>query len=451
MRIIYATKFEGLNRISRGWEILRYLRAQRHELFVIGSGRAFHRVEREFRTSFAILYPPPNHWGEIDPEEVQQKNRSLEKRIERFQADLMILDGESFAAQLFNKLRGPVLSIDHLHYLDKSIMEIPIPPAKRDLLIEVKQALKDRGYWANKFLLPLFFNPSPTSDKVEVIPTLIPSEVIDIPVNSEDEAGFLAYYWEGILQQTKGFNELEEDILVHVPLQVQKRIQRAEKEQQQSTQEPVKKHVEQEVPKRKRGTIEHRKGKKKLAKVVRRRRVEPTEPPPEVEVQPQEEFQGRPLSECLPAPEQHVEYIAASSERWPQDIAHCKAVVLTGDMIPIAEAIHLKKPMLLIPREDRIDQWIQAHYIEKMGFGEVHSSISRDILEGFIERLPQYKEKLQEHTSPGNKAFFDKLSQEISVFAKGKGKGRGKGPQRQGGPKKKGPKKPKRTVFVNEN
>ncbi len=371
MKIVYATVLEGLDRITRSLEILRYLK-KKHDLFVIASGRAYGTIEEEFDRHFRIDQPPPY----LEDEEAQENylwehNGMLMRLLKGFQPDCLILDGEKFGSRLAKKLQLPVLSVDAMQFLDRSHLDLPIPSEKFESFTQLRKELRRRKEYAHWYLLPLFFSPTPTKGKTLLAPPLLRSEVIEIPPSTEEK--FLAYHWSGLDENLYLFNELDKQITVHVP------VTRYRKKKETLLWE---KEVANEN-----GRV-----------LKRRRKILPKElNDEEIEAQ---------LPDPMPP---NVHFVPASPELWGQDLARAQAVILQGEHTSIAEAIYQKKPLLLIPNLNRFDQWIYAQYVEKMGFGETHPRLTRTILEGFLERLPTYQQNLNHYFPQGNEHFFQLL------------------------------------------
>jgi len=99
-----------------------------------------------------------------------------------------------------------------------------------------------------------------------------------------------------------------------------------------------------------------------------------------------------------------------------KELANCKAVISNGGHSLMSEAIFLKKPIFSLPVKNQFEQHTNAYYLEKLGFGESHTSITSAKIKRFIKKLPKYKEKLNKHNFENKKLFFnrlDKLMQEL--------------------------------------
>ena len=54
-------------------------------------------------------------------------------------------------------------------------------------------------------------------------------------------------------------------------------------------------------------------------------------------------------------------------------------------VIGISEAIYLKKPVLSVPVRKQFEQIVNGSYLAKLGYGEVHKSLNKEIIEDFFE------------------------------------------------------------------
>lgn len=90
------------------------------------------------------------------------------------------------------------------------------------------------------------------------------------------------------------------------------------------------------------------------------------------------------------------------------DLASCAYVVCGGGHTLISEALYLGKPVLSIPVRGAFEQFLNAAYIERCGFGE--RAGARDFSVGrvkdFEKRLDACRNRIGEHSFCGNQAAF---------------------------------------------
>ncbi len=70
-------------------------------------------------------------------------------------------------------------------------------------------------------------------------------------------------------------------------------------------------------------------------------------------------------------------------------------VISTAGIGTIADCLLLKKPMLLIPYRNHLEQFLNANEVEKRGFGKIYEK-EKD-LEIFLENLDNFKRKIRNH------------------------------------------------------
>ena len=97
-----------------------------------------------------------------------------------------------------------------------------------------------------------------------------------------------------------------------------------------------------------------------------------------------------------------------------QDLASAKAVIANGGFSLISEAVYLKKPVYSFPIQKQFEQWMNAAYIEKSGYGRHFDAHAADYLKAFIYDLPIFNERLANYQQNGNAVLFSKLDQFIN-------------------------------------
>lgn len=115
--------------------------------------------------------------------------------------------------------------------------------------------------------------------------------------------------------------------------------------------------------------------------------------------------------------EQHgnVQLKAFSEEGFIQDLASAKAVLANGGFSLLSEAVYLRKPICSIPIGGQFEQYMNAAYVEKMGFGRHFPAFAADGIKAFVYDLSIFRERLQDYTQEGNKLLFSELDKQLSV------------------------------------
>jgi len=115
-----------------------------------------------------------------------------------------------------------------------------------------------------------------------------------------------------------------------------------------------------------------------------------------------------------------IEFFEPDRESFLRDLASCRAVLSTAGNQLVGEAIHLGKPMLVMP-EATVEQRMNAAAVERMGIGEVSSfeRIDAGTLQSFLERRPHYAEATRRHATDGRRQALERLEAWFEELAKG--------------------------------
>lgn len=95
------------------------------------------------------------------------------------------------------------------------------------------------------------------------------------------------------------------------------------------------------------------------------------------------------------------------------DLASAKAVIANGGFSFISEAVYLKKPVYSFPIANQFEQWMNAAYIEKLGYGRHFDTLSADHLKAFLYDLPLFEKKLAAYKQNGNEVLFGELDETL--------------------------------------
>lgn len=94
-----------------------------------------------------------------------------------------------------------------------------------------------------------------------------------------------------------------------------------------------------------------------------------------------------------------------------------KAVLANGGYSFISEALHLKKPVCSVPIKNQFEQYVNAAYIEKMGYGKHLKHFNADGIKAFLYDLPDYEENLKQYTHTNNDELFASIDAVIEDIA----------------------------------
>jgi uncharacterized protein (TIGR00661 family) len=98
------------------------------------------------------------------------------------------------------------------------------------------------------------------------------------------------------------------------------------------------------------------------------------------------------------------------------DLAGCAYVICGGGHTLISEALHLGKPVLSIPVGGHFEQFMNAFYIERCGFGRrAHPrKFSADLVREFEQELDGFRHRIAQRVSRGNGPVFAALGDFLS-------------------------------------
>jgi len=106
----------------------------------------------------------------------------------------------------------------------------------------------------------------------------------------------------------------------------------------------------------------------------------------------------------------NITFSEPNREGFLNDLAQCRAVLSTAGNQLVGEAIHLGKPMMVMP-EATVEQRMNAAAVRRMGIGEVSSfeRVDAGTIRSFLERREQYAEATRRYATDGRREALDRL------------------------------------------
>ena len=98
-----------------------------------------------------------------------------------------------------------------------------------------------------------------------------------------------------------------------------------------------------------------------------------------------------------------------SEQGFIDDLSSAKAVITNGGFSLISEAIYLHKPICSIPLENQFEQFMNAAYVEKLGYGRHFEELTADSVRAFVYDLNNFRMNLQQYHQNGNQEIFRTL------------------------------------------
>jgi len=102
-----------------------------------------------------------------------------------------------------------------------------------------------------------------------------------------------------------------------------------------------------------------------------------------------------------------------SEDRFLDDLASARCVVLGGGFTLMGEALCLGKPMLSVPLRGQFEQILNARYLEKLGYGMWARKVTADAIRELYERAPDYHRELDAFEHDDNRGFFAELDRSM--------------------------------------
>lgn len=90
----------------------------------------------------------------------------------------------------------------------------------------------------------------------------------------------------------------------------------------------------------------------------------------------------------------HITYRRIHPQTFLEDLASCAGVIGTAGHSLICECLHFDKPMLLLPLHGQYEQIINAHYVQKLGFGRSARRLDSATIREFVDGLDIHRRAL---------------------------------------------------------
>jgi uncharacterized protein (TIGR00661 family) len=114
--------------------------------------------------------------------------------------------------------------------------------------------------------------------------------------------------------------------------------------------------------------------------------------------------------------DKNVVFKSFSEDGFVADLAAAKAVIANGGFSFISEAVYLKKPVYSFPLKNQFEQFVNAAYIDKSGYGRHFENLTSDNLKAFLFDLPKFSSNLEKYHQNGNQVLFQLLEKKLYEF-----------------------------------
>jgi uncharacterized protein (TIGR00661 family) len=190
VKILYGVVGEGMGHATRSKVVITHLRESGHEVKIVVSGRAHGYLQRFFPDVEEI------HGLSIAYEGNAVKRRSTFARLveelpltadnldrmqnihERFKAEAVISDFESFAYLFGQRYRLPILSIDNMQVMNRCEIDVEIPKSEKVNFKLAKTIVKAKLPGCHHYLITSFFFPPVRKERTSLFPPILRDEII---------------------------------------------------------------------------------------------------------------------------------------------------------------------------------------------------------------------------------------------------------------------------------
>lgn len=100
-----------------------------------------------------------------------------------------------------------------------------------------------------------------------------------------------------------------------------------------------------------------------------------------------------------------------SQDGFLADLAAARCVIATAGFTLISEALFLRKPYLALPMQGQFEQQLNAHLLQKAGYGKSGNALTAELVGDFLYRLPDYAARLETYAPGDNQAIQSKLDE----------------------------------------
>jgi uncharacterized protein (TIGR00661 family) len=115
----------------------------------------------------------------------------------------------------------------------------------------------------------------------------------------------------------------------------------------------------------------------------------------------------------------NLRFMPFSDERFVDDLRSARGVVANGGFTLLGESVYLRRPLLAVPVRKQFEQVLNARYLQKEGYGIAAEEATGEVLDQFLERLPDLRRNLASYHQDGNRALFSRLDELLAAVERG--------------------------------
>jgi uncharacterized protein (TIGR00661 family) len=113
----------------------------------------------------------------------------------------------------------------------------------------------------------------------------------------------------------------------------------------------------------------------------------------------------------------NVSYFPRSNAEFIREVSSAAWVLTNGGFTLMSEALYLGKPVFSIPVKGQFEQWLNAFYLQRLGYGMMCDDERQfDIqMQTFLNRLDDYRQNISHKKFLGNESVLARISEFLSA------------------------------------
>jgi len=339
-KILYGISGDGFGHSTRAKVAIKHLQDAGHELCLVSYDKGYDMLSKSFAVEKinGLRLEYANH--EVKYLATVAKNlmkskatiESLDKvraLAKKFKPDLVITDFEPTVNLAANWLDLPLISLDNMHVITKT--KIDIPEKWLSEYLTTKLIIRLMVFNANKYIILSFFDAKPNTAKAVLVPPIVRQEILDLVPTKADH--ILVYL---TAEDSKIIPVLKDSRAKYIVYGIDK--------------------------------------------------------------------QGA---------EDNIIFKPLGGNEYLADLASARGIVATAGFSLLSESFYLGKPYLALPIKSQFEQLLNAHYLEKIGYGVMSENLDYEVLQKYLNGLDDFSAKLSSYKPQGNSLALSALDQAI--------------------------------------
>ena len=116
--------------------------------------------------------------------------------------------------------------------------------------------------------------------------------------------------------------------------------------------------------------------------------------------------------------ERNLRFRPFSESAFVDDLSSARAVIAGGGFTLLGEAIYLQKPVLAVPVRGQFEQYVNARYVQKLGYGLCATTLDDPAtIRAFEASLSRCEDRLSAYHQDGNRELLAALDGRLAAGA----------------------------------